>query len=299
MKPTLIVLAAGMGSRYRGLKQLDEVGPSGEAIMDYTIYDAIQTGYGKIIFVIRESMEKAFRDAILSKIPSDIETDIVFQALDDLPGGLSVPDKRTKPWGTAHALWVAREVVQEPFAMVNADDYYGRDALQAMNSHLAELNADTVSACMVGFRLENTLSEFGSVSRGICEVDNKEHLIGIEERTQIEKNKNEIFFEEEDERHPLTGNEIASMNLIGFTPPVFQLIEEGFIEFYNSKGEDLKAEYYVPEVLKDLIADGYQVPVLPTTSQWFGVTYREDKPYVEQQLLALVEKRTYPKRLWS
>ncbi|MDZ7715722.1 MAG: sugar phosphate nucleotidyltransferase [Balneolaceae bacterium] len=294
MKPTLIILAAGMGSRYGGLKQFDTVGPFGETIMDYTIFDAIKAGFGKVVFVIRKNMEDDFRESILNRINSDIDTEIVFQELTDLPLGLTPPARRNKPWGTAHALWVCRDVVDQPFAMANADDFYGRTSFNIMAQHLSEISKEEIAACMIGYKLEKTLSPYGSVSRGICETDEDGYLISIKERTKIIKETDQIYYEEDNMVHHLSGQEIASMNLLGFTPPVFSIIEKGLASFCKKNKQDLKAEYYVPEVLQELIDMGVKVPVLLTSSEWFGVTYAEDKKYVRKQLLKQHRQGIYP-----
>lgn len=297
MEPTLVVLAAGMGSRYGGLKQLDGVGPSGETIMDYTIFDAVKAGFGKLVFVIREGMEADFRETVLSKIDSNISVEIVFQELTDLPDGLTLPPNRKKPWGTAHALWVCRNVVDTPFAMVNADDFYGQLSLQKMAEYLSDLGNEELAACMVGYQLGNTLSAHGSVSRGICKTDDAGHLLTIKERASISKKGDHIFYEQEGARHYLTGQETASMNLMGFTPAVFAIIEEGLLSFYEENSQDLKAEYYAPEILQELINRGIKIPVLPTSSEWFGVTYKEDKHFVQKQLLERHRQGVYPLNL--
>lgn len=297
MEPTLIVLAAGMGSRYGGLKQLDGVGPSGETIMDYTIFDAGKAGFGKVVFVIRRDMEDEFREIVLDKIDSGISTEIVFQELDDLPDGLTLPARRKKPWGTAHAVWVCRNAVRTPFAMVNADDFYGRASLEIMSRYLSEISSYELAACMVGYELSNTLSDFGSVSRGICKTDEDGYLLKIEERTDIRKEAGQIFYLENGNRYTLTGRETASMNLIGFTTAVFDVIEEGFISFFGRNAENPEAEYFVPEVLKKLIGKGIKIPVLPTSSEWFGVTYKQDKEVVQEALLKLHHQGMYPPKL--
>lgn len=297
MKPTLIVLAAGMGSRYGGLKQLDALGPSGGTIMDYTIFDAVKAGFGKVIFVIRRDMEDEFRKIVLDKIDSGISTEIVFQDLDDLPDGLTLPEGRKKPWGTAHALWVCRNAVDTPFAMVNADDFYGRASLEIMSQFLSEIPPGRMAVCMVGYELKNTLSDFGFVSRGICKTDENGYLLKIEERTDIRKEDGRIFYLENGRRYSLTGKETASMNLIGFTPEVFDGIEKGFISFFERNAHKAEAEYYVPEVLKVLIGQGVKIPVLTTSSEWFGVTYKKDKEVVQEALLKLHHQGMYPPKL--
>ena len=276
---------------------MDGVGPSGETIMDYTIYDAIQAGFGKIVFVIRKQMEKAFNESILRRMSPHIEVECVFQELDHLPEGCTVPDGREKPWGTGHALWVAHSAVSTPFAMVNADDFYGRDALRVMANHLSTVDQKEASGCLVGFVLENTLSEYGSVSRRVCEV-NQGNLVSIQERTHIAREKDGVYYKQGEEAFPLKETELVSMNLMGFTPPVFDVMEEGFRSFYEKNNHNLTAEFYIPDVLKALVHQGNQVPVLPTSSRWFGVTYKEDKPAVQSQIARLVDDGMYPSKLW-
>ena len=298
MKPTLILLAAGMGSRYGGLKQLEGVGPSGEIIMDYTIFDALEAGFGKIVFVIRKNMEDDFRESMLDKMnATNISTELVFQKIEDLPKGIAPPEKREKPWGTAHALWACRDTVETPFAIANADDFYGRSSLAMMAQHLSKMPNKELAACMVGYELEKTLSAHGSVSRGICKTDSEGNLLEIKERTSIAKEHGKIFYTENDQRYYLTGQEIASMNLIGFTPSVFEIIEEGFISFLQNNAQDPKAEYYVPDVLKMLIGRGVKIPVLQTSSEWLGITYKEDGKYMQEQLLNKHRKGEYPAEL--
>lgn len=299
MQPTLIVLAAGMGSRYGGLKQLDGIGPSGETIMDYTIYDAIRAGFGKVVFVIRRDMEQDFNQKVLKKISPRISTEIVFQKLDDLPDGLRPPQDRMKPWGTAHAVWACRNTVESPFAMVNADDFYGRNSLITIQQYLADLDSGQMAACMVGYQLENTLSDYGSVSRGICKTDDEGHLLSIKERRRISKEDGKIIYTENGSHHYLSGRETASMNLIGFSPEVFDVIEKGLISFFKKYGPKADAEYFIPDVLKELIAMGIKIPVLPTSSKWFGVTYQEDKAVVQDALTKLHRRGIYPARLYD
>lgn len=298
MKPTLVVLAAGMGSRYGGLKQMDTVGPSGETIVDYVIYDAIQAGFAKIVFVIRKDIEEEFRKSFYANISQKVKVEYVFQDMDDLPNNLEVPDGRIKPWGTAHAVWMARNVVKEPFAIVNADDFYGRDSLKSIFEHLNELDNSILNGCLVGYVLRNTLSEHGKVSRGICEINERKSLLRITERTDIYQENNQCFFVENNERFPLKGDETVSMNLIGFTSPVFEIIESGLMEFYHS-ATDIKQEYYIPTVLDKMKSSGKEIPVIPSIDKWFGVTYKEDKAIVEKKIQELVADGTYPSNLWE
>ena len=299
-KPTLVIIAAGMGSRYGGLKQLDGFGPSGETIMDYTVYDAIRAGFGKIIFVIRKDFEGDFNKKFIDKIAPHANVDYVFQELDKLPEGYAVPGDRIKPWGTGHALWVTREVVDTPFAVVNADDFYGQSSLHLIHDHLAQLDSESLQAVMVGYILKNTLSDHGKVSRGICSVYGNGVLESIIERTDIYKKHPEgAYYVENEAQFPLTGNETVSMNLMGFTPKVYPMITEGLTKFLDENAAELKAEFYLPKILDMVRQSGVDVPVLETHEKWFGVTYQDDKPLVKDMLDAATKKGTYPVSLWS
>ena len=296
MKPTLLVLAAGMGSRYGGLKQMDGVGPHGEIIMDYSIHDAILAGFGKVVFVIRHSFEQEFKARINAEhFGNRIEVEYVFQELDYLPAGFSVPEGREKPWGTNHAILMAKEVIHEPFAIINADDFYGRDAFRVMGDHLRTLGGKKGEYCMVGYRLENTLSENGTVSRGVCEVDNQGLLAGMTERLGIGRTANGIEYKEADgSMHPLPADATVSMNLFGFTPDYFEESEKLFVTFLREHGQELKSEYYIPYAVNTFIASGYAtMRVLKTTAQWFGVTYKEDRPMVVERLKKLHDQGVY------
>ncbi len=299
MKPTLYVLAAGMGSRYGGLKQLDGVGPSSETIMDYSIYDAVQAGFGKVVFVIRESFEADFREKIASKYESIIPVEIVFQALDKLPEGFSVPEGREKPWGTNHALMMAKEVINEPFAVINADDFYGRDSFKVLADYLVAMNGKTNDYCMVGYRLANTLSESGAVARGVCETNEEGYLTTVVERTHIERINGTIMFKDENGETALPENCPVSMNMWGFTPDYFQHSDDLFVNFLKENISNLKSEFFIPLVVNQLIQEGTsKVRVLDTTSKWFGVTYSEDRPDVVAKLQALVDAGVYPSPLF-
>ncbi len=296
MKPTLLVLAAGMGSRYGGLKQMDGVGPHGEIIMDYSIEDAIRAGFGKVVFVIRHSFEEEFKRHInADHFGNRIQVEYVFQELDKLPEGFTVPEGREKPWGTNHAILMAKDAIHEPFAIINADDFYGRDAFQVMGDHLRTLGGKKGDYCMVGYRLENTLSENGTVSRGVCEVDEKGLLAGMTERLGIGRTANGIEYKEADgSMHPLSADATVSMNLFGFTPDYFEESEKLFVTFLREHGHELKSEYYIPYAVNTFIANGYAtMRVLKTTAQWFGVTYKEDRPMVVQRLQALHDQGIY------
>ncbi|MEQ9286082.1 MAG: sugar phosphate nucleotidyltransferase [Cyclobacteriaceae bacterium] len=300
MKPSLVVLAAGLGSRYGSLKQMDKFGPSGETIVDYAIYDAMKAGFEKIIFVIRKSIEAEFKEIFVSKLEGKVQVEYVFQELDVLPQGFTVPVGREKPWGTAHAVLTAASRINEPFAIVNADDFYGRASLKTIYDHLRTLDNNELSACLVGFVLEKTLSEHGRVSRGICKVSEQGKLEEIVERTHIyKKEEGGAYYEEDDQKVDLTGKEIVSMNLMGFTSQVFNLMQDQFVDFLNNQGKELKSEYFIPSVLDNVRKNGVKVPVLVSTEQWFGVTYKDDKPIARRNLLKLVDEGVYPQNLWE
>lgn len=296
MKPTLLVLAAGMGSRYGGLKQLDGLGPNGEIILDYSVEDAIRAGFGKVVFVIRHSFENEFRARINAEhYGHRIEVHYAFQELDCLPEGFTVPEGREKPWGTNHAILMAKDLIHEPFAIINADDFYGRDAFQVMADHLRTLDGVSGRYCMVGYRLENTLSENGTVSRGVCQTDPQGLLIGMTERTAIARTPQGIAYTDPDgSSHPLPADATVSMNLFGFTPDYFAKSEALFVQFLRDHGHELKSEYYIPFAVNTFIADGTAtMQVLHTTAQWFGVTYKEDRPMVVARLRQLHEQGVY------
>ena len=301
MKPTLLLLAAGMGSRYGGLKQLDGLGPNGETIMDYSIYDAIQAGFGKIVFVIRKDFEDQFREKILSKYEGHIPAELCFQSLDALPEGFSVPEGREKPWGTNHAVMMADGVINEPFAVINADDYYGTDSFRVLADFLRTVEGKQNEYCMVGYRVGNTLSESGSVSRGVCEVDEKGYLTGVVERTSIKRNdKGEIeFIDENGKPVVIDDNTPVSMNMWGFTPDYFAHSKEAFGAFLDKNINTEKGEFYIPTVVNDLINRGVSTcKVLDTTSKWFGVTYPEDRPGVVEKFADLMKSGAYPEKLY-
>ena len=296
MKPTLLVLAAGMGSRYGGLKQMDGVGPNGEIILDYSVMDAIRAGFGKVVFVIRHSFADQFKARINAEhYGNRIAVEYVYQELDKLPAGFSVPEGREKPWGTNHAILMAKDAIHEPFAIINADDFYGRDAFQVMADHLRTLDGKEGSYCMVGYRLENTLSENGTVSRGVCQTDANGLLVGMTERTAIGRTANGIEYKDTDgSMHPLPADATVSMNLFGFTPDYFDKSEELFVEFLKEHGNELKSEYYIPFAVNTFIHSGYAtMTVLKTTAQWFGVTYKEDRPMVVERLKKLHDQGVY------
>lgn len=299
MKPTLLVLAAGMGSRYGGLKQLDGVGPHGETIMDHSIYDAIRAGFGKVVFVIRKDFEEDFNNKILSKYKGHIPLEVVFQSMDDLPEGYTVPEGRVKPWGTGHAIRSARNVIAEPFTVINADDFYGYDAFKVMAEQLQRQPKGEYS--MVGFRVGNTMTENGSVSRGVCTVDANGNLADIIERTAIKyDHAHHIhFFDDDQIEHFLQPNTPVSMNFWGFNPDYFDYTEREFLKFLDARGTELKSEFYIPTVVDTLIKSGeMKVRVLDTESQWFGVTYPEDREGVVAKLAELYAKGEYPEKMF-
>ena len=298
MKPTLIILAAGMGSRYGGLKQMDEVGPNGEAIIDYSLFDAIRAGFGKVIFVIRTDFADAFKARFDPRLKGRIEVEYVYQALDKLPAGFALPPEREKPWGTAHALWMADGVANEPMAVINADDFYGKKAYQAMADFLIT-SADPAEYSMIGYNVENTLSDHGTVSRGVCETDSNGYLTTVVERTKIKGESDGIFFYEEDGRHPLGPKTPVSMNFWGLKPNVFGYLKEGFAGFLTNRGHELKSEYYIPLLINDNIVNGnIRTKVIECDSPWFGVTYIEDKPIVQGRIAQLIADGVYPEQLW-
>jgi len=301
MKPTLFVLAAGMGSRYGGLKQLDGLGPNGETIMDYSIFDAIRGGFGKIVFVIRKDFEEDFRKKIISKYENHIPVEVVFQSIDKLPEGFTCPAERVKPWGTNHAVLMGKEVIREPFAVINADDFYGRDSFAVIGKFLSELPEGAKNTyCMVGFRVGNTLSESGTVARGICSTDENRHLTTVVERTEIMRINGVVSYKDENgEWVGIEDNTPVSMNMWGFTPDYFNYSEEYFIDFLKENIDKPKAEYYIPLMVNKLINDGTAtVEVLDTTSRWFGVTYAADRQGVVNKLQALADSGEYPSKLF-
>jgi hypothetical protein len=300
MKPTLFVLAAGMGSRYGGLKQLDGLGPSGETIMDYSIYDAIRSGFGKVVFVIRKDFETDFREKILGKYEHHIPAEVVFQSTDKVPEGFVCPPERTKPWGTNHAVLMGRDVIKEPFAVVNADDFYGRDSYAVLGEALRQLAGERNEYCMVGFRLGNTLSESGSVARGVCETDRDGFLTSVVERTAIERIDGDIRFTDENGKVVvLEENTPVSMNMWGFTPDYFAYSEDNFREFLRAHAGNPKSEYFIPLMVNELVTRNIaRVKVLDTASKWFGVTYAADRQSVVDKIRMLVEAGEYPERLF-
>ena len=290
---TLLVMAAGMGSRYGGLKQLDAVGPSGETIIDFSVYDAIRAGYNKVVFIIREDFEKQFKEKISNKYQDKIEVEIVYQDLHDLPNSFSCPKDRSKPWGTGHAILAARNVISEPFAAINGDDFYGRESFKIISDHYSSVNS---GFAMAAFQLDKTLSDYGSVSRGICE-QNLNQLVTVVETHGIKKSSAGNI--ECDRDILLLGNELVSMNMWGFMPSIFDHLEKMFNEFLDENISDLKSEFLIPSVVNDLIEKNIEkVQVLKTKSTWFGVTYIEDKPFVKNQIKELIQTGIYPEKLF-
>jgi NDP-sugar pyrophosphorylase family protein len=303
MKPTLLLLAAGMGSRYGGLKQLDGLGPNGETIMDYSIYDAIKAGFGKIVFVIRKDFEEDFREKILSKYKNHIPAELCFQSLQDLPEGFTVPEGRQKPWGTNHAVLMAKDVINEPFCVINCDDFYNRDAYMVIGKYLSELPENAKNRyAMVGFRVGNTLSENGTVARGICSKDKDENLTTVVERTEIMRMDGEVKYKDDNgEWVAVADNTPVSMNMWGFTPDYFKYSEDYFKTFLSDPKTQAnpKAEYFIPLMVNKLINDGTaSVKVLDTTSKWFGVTYAADRQGVVDKIQKLIDEGVYPKKLF-
>lgn len=304
-KPVLLVMAAGMGSRYGGLKQIDPVGPSGEIIIDYSLYDAHKAGFDKVVFVIKKEIEKDFTDIIVPRIPSGMEYEFVFQNIDDLPRGYTKPDGRIKPWGTAHAVCAARDVVNSPFVVINADDYYGRDAFRVIYQYLSTAKPkDKYDFTMVAYELGNTLTENGYVSRGVCETDANDMLLSVTEHTHIEKDGDGARYTEDNGEtwEELDRYSAVSMNLWGFTRGFINEAWAGFPRFLDRALSEnpLKAEYYLPSVVTDLInSDKATVKVLHSADKWYGVTYKEDKPAVMQALEKMHECGVYPQNLWK
>ena len=299
MKPTLVILAAGMASRYGSMKQIDGFGPNGETIIDYSIYDAIQAGFGKVVFIIREEFAENFKAIFEPKLAGKIATDYVYQSYDLSPFGISEEIERAKPWGTAHAVLAARDAVKEPFCVINADDFYSRDSYEQMAKFLtSDVNDESYS--LMGFQINKTLSDYGSVSRGVCQVNDAGLLTDIHERTQVYFKGSDVVYEENGVEFPLASNTPVSMNFWGFTPKVFEDSVAMFVAFALANKENPKAEFFIPLVAEKLIKEGKaSFKVLPTDSKWFGVTYKEDKPIVQASIDALVSAGLYPSNLWK
>lgn len=300
MKPTLFVLAAGMGSRYGGLKQLDGVGPSGETIMDYSIYDAVNAGFGKLVFVIRKTFEEDFREKIVKKYEKKIPVELVFQEPENLPEGFKPNPERVKPWGTNHAVMMGKDVINEPFAVINADDFYGCESFKILADFLSTLEDSENKYCMVGYRIGNTLSESGTVARGVCETDENGNLTGVVERTQVKRIDGKVCYKNENDTWvAVDDNTPVSMNMWGFTPDYFKYSDDYFVKFLTENKDNIKAEFFIPLLVNHLILNNtIAVKVLDTPSKWFGVTYADDRPDVVAKLNKLSEDGTYPTPLW-
>lgn len=300
MKPTLFILAAGMGSRYGGLKQLDGLGPNGETIMDYSVYDALRAGFGKIVFVIRKDFEEDFREKIISKYEGHVPVEVVFQSLDALPGGYKPDPERTKPWGTGQAVLMGKDVIREPFGVINADDYYGPESFRLLANALKEIEGEKNTYVMVGFNIENTLSENGGVSRGFCTVDENGYLTDVTECHGIERKDGRIIQVVDGKEIPFPENANVSMNLWGFTPDYFDYSEKAFLDFLAEHAGELKSEFYIPTVVNNLIKENtIRLRVIPTPSKWFGVTYAADRPATVEMFAKLTADGTYPSPLFK
>ncbi|MFN8208623.1 MAG: nucleotidyltransferase [Bacteroidales bacterium] len=301
MKPTLLVLAAGLGSRYGSLKQVDSFGPGGEAIIEYSVFDALRSGFGRVVFVIAPSMEKDFSQVFASKFPDEARVSYVIQDLKIIPERFQVPEGRIKPWGTGHAVMMAAKNIREPFAVINGDDFYGRISYEKVCQFLCSVKPDEPRFCLAGYPLGNTLSKHGTVSRGVCQVDAEGFLTRIVENTKIgyAPDGSIVNTGEDGTITPLSADSMVSMNLFGFTPAYFDFLEKYFAKFLENNIQNLKAEFYLPFVVDELIHNGQaQVMVIPTPESWFGVTYKEDKPYVAEMLKQLTDKGLYPTPLW-
>ena len=302
MRPSLLIMAAGIGSRYGGIKQIDGFGPSGEKIIDYTIFDAVQAGFGKIVFVIRHDIEADFHEAVTDRWEGRIPMEFAFQELDSVPEGFTIPAGRKKPWGTGHAILTAAPLIREPFSVVNADDFYGRSSLNKVFSHLSDIpDPGHGEYCLIGYLLQNTLSEHGSVARGICRQNSDGYLQSLVETLGIYREGNLILQKVADGRpRPMDGNTLVSMNLWGFTTSYFRHLQTDFREFLRLRGQDPGAEFYLTLIVDRLIRTGLEkVKVLSTDQQWFGVTYRGDRPMVERSIRELVANGAYPENLWK
>ena len=298
MQPTLLILAAGMASRYGSMKQIQGFGPSGETIMDYSIYDAIRADFKKVVFIIRKDFADDFKNIFEPKLKGKVAIDYVYQDLHDFTGSFAVPAERTKPWGTAHAVLCAKEAIEEPFAVINADDFYGRDAFQKAHSFLTG-PVGPGEQCIIGYELAKTLSENGTVSRGVCEVDASGNLVSIAERTKIYQDGDKITYEEGDKKFEVPYDSKVSMNFWAFDPSIFAYIEKLFGAFLREQGSNPKAEFFIPIIGDHYIKDRQGViKVIPTDAKWFGVTYKEDAPAVQASLNALIAKGEYPNKLW-
>ena len=299
MKPTLFILAAGMGSRYGGLKQLDGLGPNGETIMDYSVFDAMRAGFGKVVFVIRKDFEEDFRKVVLSKYANHVPCEVCFQGIDNLPEGFTRNPERTKPWGTNHAVLMAKDIIKEPFMVINADDFYGKESFEVMAKFLLDVNGQEGKYCMAGYRVGNTLSEHGTVSRGVCATDKMGFLTDVVERTAIENKNGHVVYQDNGVDVEIPFETPVSMNMWGFTPEYFTYAEEAFKAFLTENSQELKAEFYIPTLVNDMIKSGKATcQVLDTTAKWFGVTYADDRQMVVDKIQALVDAGVYPNKLF-
>ncbi len=300
MKPTLLILAAGMGSRYGKLKQLDGFGPNGETIIDYSLYDAIRAGFGKVVFVVRDAFKAEFEAIFRAKLNGKIEMEFVSQELINIPAGYEVHPDRQKPWGTAHAVWVAKDVIQEPFGVINADDYYGVEAFGQLATFLSD-RTSTKDYAVIAYHLYNTLSEHGTVNRGVCQADAEGYLADIEECVKIKQSDNgTITFPDGDSYRELSPETLVSMNMWGFQPSFFEFFEQKFSDFLHNSGHELTSEYYIPTLIDYLIKQNIlKIHIIETQSDWFGVTYQEDRPFVVERINELIEQGVYPSNLWS
>ncbi len=302
MKPTLLVLAAGLGSRYGNMKQMEGFGPSGDTIMDYSIYDAVHSGFGKIVFIISPGMEKDFKESYLSKLPAELEVSYVIQSINTIPDGFQIRSERKKPWGTGHAVLLAFSAIDEPFAVINADDFYGRSAFALMSDFLKNTReGEVLEFCIAGYKIANTLSDFGTVSRGVCETDDQGYLTGINERTKVFRSDDGIvYLDAEGRPHVIPETAHVSMNLLGFTPGIFRYLDRYFRDFLTENAMNASAEFYIPFAVNRMMEEGLaRTKVLPTSEKWFGVTYPEDKPFVTEMISRLTREGEYPENLWK
>lgn len=300
MKPTLFILAAGMGSRYGGLKQLDGVGPAGETIMDYSVYDALRAGFGKIVFVIRKDFEQEFRDKVIAKYQGHVPVEVVYQAVDALPEGFKPNPERTKPWGTNHAVLMGKDVIKEPFGVINADDFYGAESFKVLADFLRDAEGKKGEYCAIGFIIDNTLSENGGVSRGLIHVSSEGYMTDVKECHGIERKDGKLIqVNAEGETVPFPEGAAVSMNMWGFTPDYFDYSEKAFVDFLNEHGDEVKSEFYIPTVVNDLINTGRATLKVETTpSKWFGVTYAADRPATVAELQRRTDAGEYPEKLF-
>ena len=299
MRPTLLILAAGLGSRYGGIKQMDKIGPSDESIIDYSVFDAIRAGFGKVVFVLNKKIEKDFKEIYEPRLAGKIETAYVLQQINDVPVGVPVNTARVKPWGTGHAVLVAKKIINEPFAVINADDFYGKQAFELLGNFFSKADNKPNDYAMVGYKLENTLSDNGSVSRGICQTIDG-FLTDVVERTSIKRENSKIVYTHDGEKIELDIDSIVSMNFWGFSPLFFDQLERDFTNFMDENAHELKAEFFIPSVVNDLIEnEEASIKMLTSNDQWFGVTYQEDKDVTISKVNELISNGVYPDNLWG